>query len=282
MMAFKDVPIEELAEFARQLRLDILLQTNKAKSGHPGGPLSATDFCTVLFKVVMNYDPKNPKSPDRDIFIMSKGHCSPLSYSLLARIGVIDPDLLPTFRKTGSPLQGHPNMLKCPGIEVSTGSLGHGLSVGNGMAIAMRMNGQFERRVYVVAGDGEIQEGQYWEAIMTGAHYKLDNVCLTVDVNGLQIDGRTSDVMNLDPLPDKFRAFNWHVVECNGHSFKECISAYREAFETKGKPTIVLAYTVKGKGVSFMENKAEWHGRPPNDEEYKIAVNDVLEMKYPW
>ncbi len=282
MMAFKDVSLEELIEFARQVRLDIVFQTNKAKSGHPGGPLSATDFTTVLYKSIMKYDPKNPDWDERDIFIMSKGHCSALSYSLLARMGVIPPEWLETFRKTGSPLQGHPNALKCPGVEVSTGSLGQGLSVGNGMALAMRLNGQNGRRVYVVAGDGEIQEGQYWEAIMSSAHYNLDNVCLTVDVNGLQIDGATADVMNVEPLADKFIAFNWHVVEINGHDLQQIIDAYTEAAETKGKPTVVLAKTIKGKGVSFMEDKAGWHGRAPNDEEYKKAVDDINNMKYPW
>lgn len=282
-MASKNVTIEELAEFARQIRLDILFQTNKAKSGHPGGPLSATDFCTVLYKSIMNYDHENYKSPDRDIFIMSKGHCSALVYALLARMGVIPVDWLATFRQTGSPLQGHPNKLKCPGVEVSTGSLGQGLSVGNGMALAMRLNGESTcRRVYVVAGDGEIQEGQYWEAIMTAAHYNIDNVCLTVDVNGLQIDGKTCDVMNLDPIPDKFKAFNWYVIEVNGHNLEDLIKAYDEAAATKGKPSVVLAYTIKGKGVSFMENKAEWHGRAPNDEEYAKAVEEVKAMKYPW
>ena len=281
-MPSKDIPLNELIEFARQVRIDICFQTNKAGSGHPGGPLSATDFCTVIYKSMMNYKPDDPKWPERDVFIMSKGHCSALSYSLLARMGVIPTEWLETFRKTGSPLQGHPNMLKCPGVEVSTGSLGQGLSVGNGMALAMKLNGQTDRRVYVIAGDGEIQEGQYWEAIMTSPHYNLDNVCLTVDVNGLQIDGKTKDVMNLDPLPDKFRAFNWHVIEINGHSFEEGIKAYTEARETKGKPTVVLATTIKGKGVSFMENKAGWHGRPPNDEEFALAVKDINAMTYPW
>ena len=275
MMASKDVSLNELIEFARQVRLDIVFQTTQAKSGHPGGSLSATDFTTVLFKVIMKYDSENPDWSERDIFIMSKGHCSPLSYSLLARIGVISPDLLETFRKTGSPLQGHPNSLKCLGIEVSTGSLGQGLSVGNGMALAMRLNGQKNRRVYVVAGDGEMQEGQYWEAIMSSAHYNLDTVCLTVDVNGLQIDGKTVDVMNVEPLADKFRAFNWHVIEINGHDFEQIISAYKQASETKGLPTVVLAKTIKGKGVSFMEDKPEWHGRAPIDEEYKISVDDI-------
>ncbi|MFH1514509.1 MAG: transketolase [bacterium] len=282
MMPVKDIPLNDLIEFARQVRLDIVFQTNKAGSGHPGGPLSATDFSTVLYKSIMNYNPKDPRWPERDMFIMSKGHCSALLYSLLARIGVIPPEWLETFRKTGSPLQGHPNMLKCPGVEVSTGSLGQGLSVGNGMALAMKLNGQTDRRVYVIAGDGEIQEGQYWEALMTSAHYNLDNVCLTVDVNGLQIDGTTREVMNLDPLPDKFRAFNWHVIEINGHSFEEAIDAYTEASQTKGKPTVVLALTTKGKGVSYMENQAGWHGRPPNDAEYAIAVKDINAMTYPW
>lgn len=281
-MALKDISQNELIEFARQVRQDIVFQTYKAKSGHPGGSLGATDFTTVLYKVIMNYDPKDPNWHERDIFIMSKGHCSPLSYSLLARIGVISPNLLETFRKTGSSLQGHPNALKCPGIEVSTGSLGHGLSVGNGMAMAMRLNGQPDRRVYVIAGDGEIQEGQYWEAIMSSAHYNLDTVCLTVDVNGLQIDGKTEDVMNVEPLVDKFLAFNWRVIEINGHDFDQITAAYKEASETKGKPTVVLAQTIKGKGVSFMENKAEWHGRAPNEEEYKLAVDDINNMKYPW
>ena len=281
-MPFKNVRLEELIEFARQVRLDILFQTHEAESGHVGGPLSATDFCTVLFKVVMNYDPKNPKWDERDIFIMSKGHCSALLYSLLARIGVIPVDWLKTFRQTGSPLQGHPNMLKCPGVEVSTGSLGQGLSVGNGIALALRLNKQNNRHVFVVAGDGEIQEGQYWEAIMSAAHYCLDNVCLTVDVNGLQIDGPTCEVMNLEPIVDKFRAFNWNVIEINGHRFEEIIEAYQKAVETKGKPTAVLAHTIKGKGVSFMENQVDWHGKPPNDKEYAQAVKDVKEMKYPW
>jgi len=281
-MPFKDVLIDNLVEFARQVRLDIVFQTHEANSGHPGGPLSAVDFCTVLFNVVMNYDPANPKWRDRDIFIMSKGHCSALLYSLLARIAVIPVEWLKTFRCTGSPLQGHPNMLKCPGVEISTGSLGQGLSVGNGMALAMRLNGQDRRRIYVVSGDGELQEGQYWEAMMTSAHYCLDNVCLTVDLNGLQIDGPTCEVKNLEPLADKFKAFNWHVIEINGHRFDESIKAYQEAIEIKGKPTVVLAKTVKGKGVSFMENQVDWHGKPPNDKEYEQAVKDIKSMKYPW
>jgi transketolase len=266
--------IEELAGMAREVRADIVRMTAAAGSGHPGGSLSAVELMTALYFGVMNHRPAEPKWPDRDRFILSKGHACPLLYSLLARSGYLPVAELTSLRKFGSCLQGHPSCLALPALEVSSGSLGQGLSIANGLALAAKLNGK-GFRVYGLLGDGELQEGQVWEAAMSAAHYKLDNVCALVDYNGLQIDGDVEKVMGLAPLADKWRAFNWHVAEIDGHDFAQVLAAYEEAARTKGRPTVIIARTVKGKGVSFMENAAGWHGKAPNADELARALAEI-------
>lgn len=268
----KDIKI--LEEKANSIRKSIVKMICEAKSGHPGGSLSATDILTTLYFSEMNIDPANPKMENRDRFVLSKGHAAPALYATLAERGYFDKELLMTLRKYGSILQGHPDMKKVPGVEISTGSLGQGLSVANGMALNARITGE-SYRTYVILGDGEIQEGQVWEAAMTAAHYGLDNLCAFLDSNGLQIDGEVEKVMNVGPLDEKWRAFGWHVIEINGHDFKEIFDALDEARTVKGKPTMIIAKTVKGKGVSFMENLASWHGSAPNAEQTEKALEDL-------
>lgn len=266
----------ELKSKANKIRKDIVRMITEAKSGHPGGSLSAVDVVTALYFKVMRHKPENPKWEDRDRFILSKGHAAPLLYAVLAESGYFEVKELLTLRKLGSRLQGHPDMKRLPGIEISTGSLGHGLSVGNGMAIAGKLNKK-GYRVYVLLGDGECQEGQVWEAAMTASHYKLDNVTAILDYNGLQIDGPVKDVMNINPISNKWRAFGWYVIEINGHDFKEIFDSFEMVKKLKGKPGIIIAHTTKGKGVSFMENVVDFHGKAPTKEQMVQALKELEE-----
>lgn len=267
---------QELQKHATEIRKNIIRMVTKAKSGHPGGSLSSADLLTVLYFDVMDINKNNVNSTDRDRFVLSKGHASPLLYSVLAEKGFLDKNLLSTFRQLGSPLQGHPNMHYVAGVDMSTGSLGQGLSAAVGMALANKLD-KNEHRVYALMGDGECQEGQIWEAAMAAAHYKLDNLCAVLDFNGLQIDGKITDVMNPTPYDKKFEAFGWNVIEIDGHNIEEIKQAYTKAKECKGKPTLILAHTVKGKGVSFMENLASWHGTAPNAEQCEAALKELGE-----
>lgn len=264
----------ELQKMANEIRKGIVTAVHSAKSGHPGGSLSAADIFTYLYFEEMNVDPKDPKKPDRDRFVLSKGHVAPGLYSTLAHRGFFPVEDLPTLRHVGSYLQGHPDMKHIPGVDMSSGSLGQGFSAAVGMAVAGKLD-QADYRVYALAGDGEIQEGQIWEAAMFAGARKLDNLCLVVDNNGLQIDGNVADVCSPYPLDKKFEAFNFHVIQINGHDFDEIRAAFAEARATKGMPTAIIAHTVKGKGVSFMENQVGWHGKAPNDEEYAIAMKEL-------
>lgn len=263
-----------LVEQATKLRKDIVQMICKAKSGHPGGSLSAVEIVTALYFSEMNIDPKNPKMPTRDRFVLSKGHAAPVLYAALAEKGYFNKELLNTLRQLGSPLQGHPDMKKIPGIEISTGSLGQGLSVANGMALSAKISNE-TYRTYVLMGDGEQQEGQIWEAAMTAAQYKLDNLCAFIDSNNLQIDGNVDKVMGIEPLDKKWEAFGWNVIKINGHNFQEIFDALDKAKETKGKPTVIIAKTVKGKGVSFMENVCGFHGVAPTLEETEKAIKEL-------
>lgn len=265
---------EKLKNIARGILVDIVKETFYAGSGHPGGSLSAADILTYLFFKEMNIDPAEPKKADRDKFVLSKGHAAPVLYAALAHRGFFSREDLVTLRKLGSRLQGHPDMKKVPGVEMSTGSLGQGFSASVGMAIAGRLD-QNPGRVYVLLGDGELQEGLVWEASMAAGHYKLDNLTVIVDWNGLQIDGKNEDVMTVAPIDEKFRSFGFHVININGHSYQEIEAAVAEARKTKGKPTAIIAKTEKGKGVSFMENNAGWHGKAPNEEEARKAVAEL-------
>lgn len=266
--------IAELKSKANKIRKDIVRMITEAKSGHPGGSLSAADVVTALYFNVMRHKPENPKWKNRDRFILSKGHAAPLLYAVLAESGYFEVKELLTLRKLGSKLQGHPDMKRLPGIEISTGSLGHGLSVGNGMAMAGRLNGK-DFRIYVLLGDGECQEGQVWEAAMTASHYKLDNVTAILDYNGLQIDGSVKDVMNINPISNKWGAFGWYVIEINGHDFKEIFDSFERIKKLKGKPGIIIAHTTKGKGVSFMENVVDFHGKAPTKEQMVQALKEL-------
>ncbi|MEI7905295.1 MAG: transketolase [Candidatus Firestonebacteria bacterium] len=272
--------IKFLQQKALAIRKDILEMLNAAGSGHPGGSLSAVELFTALYFAELRHDPKNPKWPDRDRVYLSKGHACPVLYSALAEAGYYSVSELKTLRKLGSILQGHPHMLKTPGVEISGGSLGQGLSVANGTAMGLKMD-KSDSRVFCIMGDGELQEGSVWEAIMTSAHRNLDNVVAWIDYNNLQIDGKLDDVKKLAPLPDKFKAFNWHVIEIDGHSLEETLKAFKEARETKGKPTVIIARTIKGKGVCFMENKAEWHGVAPNKEQLEAALKELCIIEGP-
>ena len=266
----------ELSCICKQVRRDIINMTANAGSGHPGGSLSATELMTTLFFRQMRIDPKNPKDPNRDRFVLSKGHSAPCYYAVLAERGFISRDEFTNFRQLHSILQGHPDCKKVPGVDASTGSLGQGCSIAVGMALGAKHQGQ-DVKVYTLLGDGECQEGQIWEAFMSAAHYKLDNLTVIIDNNGLQIDGRNDEVMSLGDLPAKLRAFGFdlHVINIDGNDFDQIRAAFKEARETKGMPTAIIAKTVKGKGVSFMENAAGWHGKAPNDEEYEIAMADL-------
>lgn len=264
----------ELEKMANEIRKDIVTAVHSAKSGHPGGSLSSADIFTYLYFEEMNVDPANPKWEDRDRFVLSKGHVAPGLYSTLAEKGYFPKEDLKTLRHTGSYLQGHPDMKHIPGIDMSSGSLGQGVSVAVGMAAAGKYDKK-DYRVYTLTGDGEIQEGQIWEAAMWAGHRKLDNLVVIVDNNNLQIDGSVEDVCSPYPIDKKFEAFNFHVINIDGNYFDQIRAAFKEARETKGMPTAIIAKTVKGKGVSFMENAAGWHGKAPNDEEYEIAMADL-------
>ena len=264
----------ELEKMANEIRKDIVTAVHSAKSGHPGGSLSSADIFTYLYFEEMNVDPANPKWEDRDRFVLSKGHVAPGLYSTLAEKGYFPKEDLKTLRHTGSYLQGHPDMKHIPGIDMSSGSLGQGVSVAVGMAAAGKYDKK-DYRVYTLTGDGEIQEGQIWEAAMWAGHRKLDNLVVIVDNNNLQIDGSIEDVCSPYPIDKKFEAFNFHVINIGGNDFDQIRAAFKEARETKGMPTAIIAKTVKGKGVSFMENAAGWHGKAPNDEEYEIAMADL-------
>lgn len=266
--------VERLKKICQDVRADIVRMTHAAASGHPGGSLSAVEAMVALYCNVMKHRPTETSWPERDRFFLSKGHACPVLYATMARVGYFPVEELLTLRKLGTRLQGHPSCMTLPGIEVSSGSLGQGLSVANGFALSAKID-QKPYRAYCLLGDGELQEGQIWEAMMTSAHYKLDNVCAIADYNGLQIDGEIEKVMGLAPLADKWRSFNWHVIECDGHDIAQMLAAYEEAKQTKGKPSVILMKTVKGKGVSFMENVAGWHGKPCNQEEMKQALDEI-------
>lgn len=264
----------QLQKTANEIRKGIITSVHSAKAGHPGGSLSAADIFTYLYFEELNVDPKNPKNPARDRFVLSKGHVAPGLYAALAHKGFFPVEDLVTLRHVGSYLQGHPDMKGIPGVDMSSGSLGQGFSAAVGMAVAGKMDNA-DYRVYALAGDGEIQEGQIWEAAMFAGHRKLDNLVLIVDNNNLQIDGSLDEVCSPYPIDKKFEAFNCHTINIDGHDFDQIRAAFKEARETKGMPTVIIAKTVKGKGVSFMENKAAWHGVAPNDEEFKIAMEEL-------
>ena len=263
-----------LAATANEIRKSIIKSVHSAKSGHPGGSLSSADIFTYLYFEEMNIDPENPKDPNRDRFVLSKGHVAPAYYATLAERGYFPKEDLLTLRKIGSHLRGHPCIAHTPGVDMSSGSLGQGISAAVGMALAAKLRGD-DYRVYTLLGDGEIQEGQVWEASMLAGHRKLDNLVVIVDNNGLQIDGNIADVCSPYPIADKFKAFNFHVIEIDGHDFDQIAAAFKAARECKGMPTAIIAKTVKGKGVSFMENQASWHGSAPNDEQTAIALKDL-------
>ena len=264
----------ELKKIANEVRKGIVTGVHAAKAGHPGGSLSCADIMTYLYFEEMNIDPKNPNKEDRDRFVLSKGHVAPALYATLANRGYFPVEELTTLRKLGSHLQGHPCMQHTPGVDMSSGSLGQGISVATGMALSAKLSND-DYRVYTLLGDGEIAEGQVWEAAMFAGFKKLDNLVVIVDNNGLQIDGRIEDVCDPNPIPDKFKAFNFHVIEIDGHDFDQIRAAFTEAKETKGMPTAIIAKTTKGKGVSFMEDQAGWHGKAPNDEQYAQAMADL-------
>jgi len=266
--------IEELQLKAKEIRKDIIAMLGEAGSGHPGGSLSAADIVSALYFSVLRVNPEEPLREERDRFVLSKGHAAPLLYSALAERGYFPKEELLSLRKFGSKLQGHPKIGSPPGVEISSGSLGQGLSVANGMALAGKLDKK-GYRVYVLLGDGEIEEGQIWEAAMTAAHYKLDNLCAILDNNGLQIDGPITEVMNPCPIREKWEAFRWHVIEIDGHNMKEILGAFEEATQMEGKPTIIIARTVKGKGVSFMENAVDFHGKAPTGEQTKKALEEL-------
>ncbi len=270
----KITDIKELESLAKKIRRGIIEQVYCGKSGHPGGALSCADILTVLYFNQMNISPENPKAPERDRFVLSKGHASPALYSTLAHRGYFDIEELKTFRSLETNLQGHPDMNKVPGVDMTTGSLGQGLSVANGMALSSKLNSD-GLRVYCLVGDGEIQEGQIWEAAMSASHYKLDNLCLIVDNNNLQIDGQVDEVKNIYPLDEKFKSFGFEILKIDGHNIPQIIEAFEMAKKVKGKPTVIIANTIKGKGVSFMENQVGWHGKAPNEEEYKQAMKEL-------
>ena len=266
--------LKQLQITACKIRMGILDGVHSAKAGHPGGSLSATELFTYLYNKEMNIDPQNPKKADRDRLVLSKGHTAPGLYATLAHRGFFPVEDLPTLRHTGSYLQGHPNMNTVPGIDMSTGSLGQGISAAAGMALAAKYQNK-DLRVYALLGDGEIQEGQVWEACMLAAHYHLDNLCIIVDNNGLQIDGNIADVMSPYPIVDKLVSFGFQVTAIDGHDFHQIEEAFQKARQTKGQPSAIVMKTVKGKGVSFMENNAGWHGKAPNDQEYEKAMSEL-------
>jgi transketolase len=269
--------IAKLEDKARSLRVSIIKTLHKSQSGHTGGSLSAIDIITVLYFHTMRHDPANPQWDGRDRFVLSKGHAAPAQYVALAEAGYFPKEDLMMLRRLGSHLQGHPDSKVTPGVEVCTGSLGQGLSLANGMAMGLKLDGK-SNRVYAVLGDGELQEGQVWEAAMAAAHYKLDNLCAIVDANGLQIDGEVERVMAVTPIADKFRAFGWHTIEIDGHDIGALMDAFEQTKSLAGKPTVIVARTVKGKGVSFFENKASYHGVTPSDDELPRALECLGEQ----
>jgi transketolase len=269
--------LAHIAHLCQAMRRDIIEMTTAAGSGHPGGSLSAVEIIATLYASVMRHDPADPKAADRDRFVLSKGHAAPVLYAALAESGYLPREELLTLRKLGSRLQGHPDMRKLPGIEVSTGSLGQGLAMANGMALALRLDGNTGPTVFCLLGDGELQEGSVWEAAMAAAHYNLSNVVAIVDLNGLQIDGPTCDVMDLGNVPEKFAAFGWTVVTCDGHSVEGLYDALSRAKAEPERPAVVVARTMKGRGVSFMENLCDWHGKAPNAEECARALAELAD-----
>lgn len=272
-MKQKNNIINELEERACKIRRLIIQMLSKAGSGHPGGSLSSTEIITVLYFHILRHRPSEPNWPDRDRFHLSKGHCCPALYAALAESGYFDKKEIFTLRQLGTMLQGHPDR-RTPGVEVASGSLGQGLSVALGMSLAAKIDNK-SYRVYCLMGDGEIQEGNIWEAAMAIVHFKCNNVCAILDYNGFQIDGKVKDIMNLEPLMDKWKAFGWHVIDIDGHNIKQIIAAFKKAQDTKDRPTIIIANTIKGKGVSFMENVVDFHGRTPNDAETKQALDEL-------
>ena len=273
----RDIDDSTLRALAREVRKDILKMTSEAQSGHPGGSMSAADVIVTLYFYKMRHNPENPKWEKRDRFVLSKGHVCPALYSVLARCGYFPLEKLREFRRLDGDLQGHPDMHKTPGIEISTGSLGHGIGAAVGMALGLKLDGS-DSKVYCMIGDGEAQEGSVWEASMAASHYNLDNLVVILDNNNLQIDGPVDEVMSIYPVIEKWRAFGWHVIEINGHDFKEIRSALDEADAVKYKPTMIVAKTVKGKGVSFMENRAQWHGKALPPELLKEALKELGEL----
>ena len=267
--------IRTLENIARDVRINILKMLTASGSGHTGGSLSAADIAAAIYFSKMNFNPANPSWEERDRFILSKGHAAPLLYAILAQAGYFSTDMLNTLRKINSPLQGHPCNESLPGVEISTGSLGQGLSIANGIALGLKLD-KNPARVYCILGDGETQEGQVWEAAMTAAHYNLDNVCAFIDNNGLQIDGPVEEVMRIAPIHDKWAAFGWHVLEVNGHKMEEILNALDKAESIKNKPTMIIAHTIKGKGVSFFEGRVEYHGIAPTQEELDKAMKELL------
>jgi len=265
--------IEELTGKARRLRREVIKMVGEAGSGHPGGALSAADLVACLYFREMRHDPERPDWPERDRFVLSKGHVAPLLYAVLAECGYFPSEWLGTLRRLGSPLQGHPDMRKLPGVEASTGSLGQGIGWAVGMALAARLDGR-DSRTYVLLGDGEMQEGMVWEAVMAAKHYRLDNLVALVDNNGLQIDGPLAEVMSIEPIADKFRAFGWEAREIDGHDMIQIIDALNQARETKGKPFAIIARTIKGKGCSFMEHQVDWHGKAPSPQQVEEALKE--------
>ncbi|NLK43811.1 MAG: transketolase [Tissierellia bacterium] len=264
----------KLEQVANEIRKNIIKMLEKSKSGHPGGSLSAVEIFTALYFKEMRIDPDNPKWVDRDRFVLSKGHGTPVLYATLAERGFFPKEELDNFRKIDSMLQGHPDMKDTPGVDMTTGSLGQGLAAANGMALAGKLDNK-DYRVYAIIGDGECQEGMIWEAAMLAAHYKLDNLTVFLDHNGLQIDGKTVDIMNIEPIDEKFKAFGWHIIKIDGHSFDEILNAIEEAKNIKEKPTMIISSTIKGKGVSFMENQVGWHGKAPSAEEAAKAIEEL-------
>jgi len=271
---FSSLSIKEMEEIAKRLRRHIITMTGKAGSGHPGGSLSAVEIVTVLYFRLLRHKPSDPQWSDRDRFILSKGHAAPLLYAALAECGYFPVDELSTLRQLDSRLQGHTDRTVTPGVEMSAGALGQGLSFAIGIALAGRLNSQ-NYRAYVLLGDGECDEGQIWEGAMAAAHFKVDNLTAIVDNNRQQIDGWNRDVMNLDPFNKKWQAFGWHVIEVDGHDFTQLIDAFNQAKQVTGQPTVIIAHTIKGKGVSFMENNPDFHGKAPNAEEVEIALKEL-------
>lgn len=276
-MKIQNKTIDELKEIAKKIRLGIIDAVYYGKSGHPGGSLSIADIMTVLYFDEMNIDSEKPDWEERDRLVLSKGHCSPALYSALAYRGFFPIEDLKTFRNINSYLQGHPDRKHIPGVDMTTGSLGQGLSAANGMATAGKIENK-NYRVYCILGDGELEEGQIWEAAMSANKYKLDNLCVIIDNNNLQIDGTIDEVMSSKPIDEKFRSFGFEIIKIDGHNLEEIKSAFEVARNIKNKPVCIIANTIKGKGVSYMENKPEWHGKAPNDEEYKQAVEDIKKM----